>query len=94
MSASLAAPVLEAPRYSVYSRATDYATARAKARAAMNVLDNLHDVTLSGIRYHRVEALQRPPYFLERDTNGRTVFAFAVQVWKNPGSSTSSSTST
>lgn len=58
----IGAPVarLERPRFQVMTRATSYALARAKIQDAFNVLDGAQDLTLNGVTYYWISAVQSP----------------------------------
>jgi hypothetical protein len=78
-----AVPLVEQPRVQVVTRASGYATARTLATtiwASMEVLVNYDSLT-SGLRYHRVGALQSP-FALERDTADRILVAQNFRVIK------------
>jgi hypothetical protein len=77
--------VLELPRVQVLSRDLGYVPARAKAVQAIEALDWLINTTVGGTKYHHVQALQRPPFLLQIDTNNRFVFATNFQVTKQAG---------
>jgi hypothetical protein len=71
---------VERPRVQVVARAMTYQAAESKARQALTALDWLGPKTIGGTRYFHVMALQRPPFFLRRDENDRTLMAFNVSV--------------
>lgn len=75
---------LDRPRGQLRARAADYPTARSMAEQALAVLDWLGPATLSGTRYLHVEALQRPPFLLDRDANDRFILGFNFEVTKRP----------
>lgn len=79
---------LEQPRVQVVSRATAYATARAKMQDAFNVLDGRRQRTINGVTYHWIRAVQSP-FDLGRDQNGRQRFACNFDIVKAVSSSTS-----
>jgi len=67
----------------VLVRDRDYVAARALAVRALNALDNAGPfVTLDGVRYDHVTALQRPPFFVGPDQNDRKIFSFNLLVAK------------
>jgi len=74
-------PAYEDSRVQIQARSSDYASAQRLASDAMNALDWMLDTTLNGVRYHAIEALQRPAFKLGLDENARTIFAanFAVR---------------
>ncbi len=82
------APV-ELPRVQVLSRSPIYATARAKAQDAFNLLDGIAARTINGVRYLYITAVQSP-MDLGRDKNNRAHFSVNFDVVK--AVSTSSST--
>lgn len=71
----------ERPRVQVLARAATYSTARSKIEAVYRLLDQLAGVTLSGVRYLRVEAVSSPLY-LEHDANNRVKMVCNFQVHK------------
>lgn len=71
----------ERPRVQVLARATTYSAARSKIEAVYKLLDQLAGVTLSSVRYLRVEAVSSP-LFLERDANNRVKMVCNFQVHK------------
>ncbi len=84
MSASLADQQAVWPvMVQVMARNADMATARTRAIAAFDALDNLGPVTLSGVLYHSVECEE--PFNLGQDANERWRFAFNAQVRKARG---------
>lgn len=83
MGPSLTVPSLERPRVQVVIRGASFSEAEAKAALAMSALDNLGPVTLNGLLYQSVEALQRPAFFLEADAQDRHVFAFNCSVTRS-----------
>lgn len=68
----------------VMARNTVKATAEARCRAAMDVLDNLGKTTLSGITYFNVTA-DGEPVDLGQDHNERWRFAVNFRVEKGRG---------
>lgn len=80
MGPSLTAPSNERPRVQVVVRAPSWAVGEAKAKAALDALDNLGPVTVNGTVYQHVEALQRPAYYLEADAQDRHLFAFNCSI--------------
>jgi len=79
--------VVERPRVQVFSRAPDYATARAQAQNAFNLLDGMQDRTVNSVKYLYVEAVQSP-VDLGRDKNDRQRFSVNFDVTKNVSTST------
>jgi hypothetical protein len=78
-----AVPLVEQPRIQVVTRALGYSSARTLATsiwASLEVLVNYDSLT-SGLRYHRVGALQSP-FALERDTADRILIAQNFRVQK------------
>ena len=71
---------LERAGVQVLARDATYQGARLLAVAAMNALDNIAPATINGARYDDVTALQRPPYYVDRDQNDRRIFAFNLLV--------------
>lgn len=64
--------------------ANAYSTARTKAENIRNLLDGAGNLTLSGTVYLYIEALQ-PPFFLEKDANGRNIIACNFEARKLVG---------
>lgn len=83
MGPSLTAPGTERPRVQVVIRAASWAAGEAKAKAALDALDNLGPVVLNGTTYQHVEALQRPAFYLEADPQDRHVFAFNCAITRD-----------
>lgn len=82
MASTGAAGILERPRVQVTARATTPQAARDKAMDALTALDWTQRVTLGTTRYYLIEALQRPPFLIQRDENDRFVYGFTVQIHK------------
>jgi Bacteriophage minor capsid protein len=61
-----------------------YSTARTKAEAIYTLLDGAGNLTLSGINYLYIEALQ-PPFALEKDANGRWMIVCNYEARKRVG---------
>lgn len=76
-----AMPPLEQPRIQIASRATGYSSARTLALDAWSALELIMDEDLSGVRFHRVQAIQSP-FPLERDSKDRVIFAQNFRVMK------------
>jgi hypothetical protein len=72
-------PALEQPRVQVLTRAVAYSAARTLAGQIWTALEEILDENLSGVRYHRVAAVQSV-FALERDSQDRIILAqnFAV----------------
>ena len=72
---------LEHARVQTQVRAATYQAARDTAQDVLAALDYQQNVTVNGVRYALIEALQRPPFPLANDQNNRTIFAanFAAQ---------------
>jgi hypothetical protein len=68
----------------IMARNTNKATAEARARAAFDALDNLLNTTLSGVKYHSIEA-DGEPFDLGKDANERWRFVFNCIVRKARG---------
>lgn len=82
MRGSAGQPVAERPRVQVVARSTSYASARAKARDAYLLLEGLGDVTLNGVQYKWVGAVQEP-FMMGRDELGRVSIAANYDVVKS-----------
>lgn len=83
--------LIENPRFQILVRsaregvvANAYLTARTKAEAIYTLLDGAGNLTLSGIVYLYIEALQ-PPFHLEFDANRRAVIACNYEANKRVG---------
>jgi len=57
------------------------------ARQAYLVLDGVVNTTIAGSTFQRVEPVQ-PPYQLQRDEQGRIIFAANYDVWWSPPAAT------
>lgn len=82
------AAVIERPRVQVMSRATSYATARARIGDAFNVLDGRSQRTINGVTYYSIYAVQSP-IDIGRDQNDRQRFTANFDIQKAVSSSTS-----
>lgn len=71
--------IIDEPTVQVVTRAKDYQTAMNTCRSVYVLLDGLRNVTLNGLLYHFIRALQ-PPFFLMRDESNRFLMAFNVHV--------------
>lgn len=80
MGSGPSAPALERPRVQVLARGATYVEARTKALAALAALDWYGPGDVDGRHYENIEAVQRPPFLLEVDQNGRFVFAFNAAI--------------
>lgn len=81
---SVPASAIEHPSVQVEVRNTSSRTARSTAYTIYKALDGLGDVTLQGVTYMHMFALQ-PPFPLEVDANNRTIFAFNLWISKGRG---------
>lgn len=74
---------LEFPRIQAVSRgiSNDYDSPRLVMQNIITAFTKIANVTLSGIQYKAVQALQ-PAFFLMRDGNNRVLFACNFQVTK------------
>lgn len=61
-----------------------YSTARTKAESIYTLLDGVGGLTLSGVDYLYIEALQ-PPFFLEKDQNNRSLIVTNFEARKRVG---------
>lgn len=73
-------PVIERPRFQIGVRDKSTATAYTKCERIYQILDGFSGA-LSGVGYARITALQ-PPFFLNRDENGRTTVTNNYRVSK------------
>lgn len=69
MGPSLSGPDLEVARVQVMVRHPLMATAKTRAAEVHALLNNLGDQVLSGKKYHRIAAIDGPPYSLGQDAN-------------------------
>lgn len=74
-------PSWERARVQVACRSTSSATARADIDAAFVLLEAVDNETLTSNYFLRISAAQSP-FLLERDAQGRPVFAFNADVWR------------
>lgn len=63
--------------------ARDVDTPRARAKAIFDALDGLANVTIGGVRYVSIFAVQQP-FLMNRDPLERVLFAFNARVCKVP----------
>lgn len=82
MAASPGQAKAERPRLQVVVRSTSYQAARLKAQDAWRLLDGLGDVTLNGVRYLGVYAVQSP-FLMGRDEQNRPLVACNYDVTKS-----------
>lgn len=81
---TLTLTLVERPNLQVVSRSVDYPGARVNAQNVWNLLHQVVDETLSGVRYLRMVPLQSP-FYLGRDESLRVKFAFNMTVEKELG---------
>lgn len=83
MRSSPGQPVAERPRLQVVARAAehDYAAARLKVQQAYAKLEGAGDLTLGGVRYLWIGAVQSP-FLMGRDSQGRVMVACNFDVVK------------
>ena len=74
-------PPVESPRVQVICRAAGYSSARSLAISVWAALEAVVNENLSGVRFHRVAALQSA-FPLERDARDRVVFVQNFEVSK------------
>lgn len=86
MNAGPGTAIVERPHIQVLARASRVDTAFKRAQDVYHALDALGDVTLNGVRYLAVWALQ-PPFFMREDETGRKVCAVNFEVWREPATS-------
>lgn len=80
-AAGVGAQTGERPRIQLLCRAATYETGRSTIQAIWQALDGVVNQTINGTFYVRVAA-QQSPFLLERDDNGRCVFAANFAVTK------------
>jgi hypothetical protein len=73
----------ERPTAQVAVRASTYAVARAKAKAAHTALDGIWNTTINGTVYLRIVARQEPTD-IGQDEAGRVVVVFNLEAEKQP----------
>lgn len=78
----------ERPTVQVLSRAATYEATAQIAANVHHLLDGLRPRTINGTAYEWAEALQQP-FELERDDNGRIIFACNYLITKARSTSTS-----
>ena len=76
--------VYETPNVQCLSRSTDYQVARGVAETVYTVLDGLSGVTISGIRYLDIAAIQSP-FEVGRDAQERFLVSVNFRVKKAVG---------
>jgi len=86
MSAGPGTALVERPRVAVWARDTRPDGAEKKLRDGQRVLDALGPVTINGVLYHSIYALQSP-FFLKTDEAGRFIYAMNFEVVRDPASS-------
>lgn len=74
-------PSWEQGRIQVACRSTSSVTARADIDAAFVLLEAVDNETLTSNYFLRISAVQSP-FLMERDVQGRPVFAFNADVWR------------
>ena len=79
---------LEWPTAQILSRAATYQAAAQIAANVHHLLDGLRERTINGTSYHWSQAMQQP-FELDRDENGRIIFACNYLVAKALSTSTS-----
>jgi len=73
--------VYESPNIQCLSRSTDYQTARNAAETVYTALDGLAGVTLNGVKYLSIGAVQ-PPFSIGRDEKERYLVSVNFRVKK------------
>jgi len=76
-------PVFERPRIQMYVRNTSYSTGRSAAETIWQLLTKISNQDLTGVRYHRIQAISSVQ-FLSRDKNRRSTFTANLDVTKVP----------
>ena len=82
MNAGPGTAILERPHVQALIRACTAANASKRAQDVYHALDALGPVTLNGIRYHAIWALQTP-FFLRRDESDRVEYAVNFEVMRD-----------
>ena len=75
------------PSAQILARGKSYKDARTKLKAAFDALGGdkgLHNVTLSGTRYQRINAKQQPTDLGQKDGRARAMIAFNIEAQKQP----------
>lgn len=88
MSSGPGAAYVERPGVQVLSRAATYAATAQIAANVHHLLDGFRPRTINGTSYEWAEALQQP-FELDRDENGRIIFACNYLITKARSTSTS-----
>lgn len=86
MAAGPGTAVVERPHVQALARAARPDTAHKRAQDVYFALDALGDVTINGVRYLSVYALQSP-FFLNTDEAGRYVYAVNFECSREPATS-------
>lgn len=86
MSGSPGTALVERPHVQVQARAVRPDSARKRAEDVYHNLDGLGPVTINGVSYQWITALQAP-FFLETDETGRYVYAVNFEVLREPATS-------
>lgn len=74
----------ERPKVQIVARATTYSSARSTLESIYTFLDGKTGLTLSGVSYLGIFAIQAP-FAVERDSNNRELVACNFEVIKTPG---------
>jgi hypothetical protein len=82
MSTGPGHPAVEQPRVQVVVRAPAYEDARIIMHRVHARMDGAKDLTLNGILYHWIDAVQAP-FFLRQDENNRIELACNYQIIKD-----------
>lgn len=75
---------VERPRIQVVSRSVTYVGARDRAQTIWNILQQVTDASLSGVRYLRVQPMSSP-FLMGRDENRNVKVVFNCVVEKEMG---------
>ena len=78
--------VVEEPHVQVLGRATRPDTAKFRVQKVLTELDGLGPMTINGVKYLSIYALQ-PPFFLRTDETNRYEFAANFAVTRVPATS-------
>ncbi len=83
-STGSAAVVFERANMQLLSRSTAYTKARSVAETVYTTLDGLGDVTMSGVRFLDIDAVQ-PPFGIGRDGQDRELVSVNFRIRKEVG---------
>ena len=86
MEAGPSRGLVDRPRVAIWARDARPDGAEKKLQDVQGALDGLNAVTINGILYHSIYALQSP-FFLKTDEGGRFIYAQNYEIMRSPASS-------